>query len=126
LTIETDKKGNATPSKKYSSLHNPICGFSKGNVDHYLDEIFPETYYAKGYIKRLRKCHSKVIRELNEFLKTALTSLAITAAVTIAAITTASTFAPTIWFTIFSIWAFHIIHYIFECYTMFSTGIINC
>ena len=96
LTIETDKKGNATPSKKYSSLHNPICGFSKGNADHYLDEIFPETYYAKGYIKRLRKCHGKVIRELNEVLKTALTSLAITAAVTIAAIATAGAFAPSI------------------------------
>lgn len=96
LTIETDKKGNATPSKKYSSLHNPICGFDKGNADHYLDEIFPETYYAKGYIKRLRKCHGKVIRELNEVLKTALTSLAITAAVTIAAIATAGAFAPSI------------------------------
>lgn len=96
LAIETDKKGNATPSKKYSSLHNPICGFSKGNADHYLDELFPETYYTKGYIKRLRKCHGKVIRELNEVLKTALTSLAITAAVTIAAIATAGAFAPSI------------------------------
>ena len=96
LTIETDKKGNATPSKKYSSLHNPVCGFSKGNADYYLDELFPETYYAKGYIKRLRKCHGKVIRELNEVLKTALTSLAITAAVTIAAIATAGAFAPSI------------------------------
>ena len=96
LTVETDKKGSATPSKKYSSLHNPICGFSKGNADHYLDEIFPETYYVKGYIKRLRKCHSKVIRELNEVLKTALTSLAITAAVTIAAIATTGAFAPSI------------------------------
>lgn len=96
LEIETDKKGNATPSKKYSSLHNPICGFSKGNADHYLDELFPEIYYTKGYIKRLRKCHGKVIRELNEVLKTALTSLAITAAVTIAAIATAGAFAPSI------------------------------
>lgn len=58
--------------------------------------MFPESYYTKGYIKRLRKCHSKVIRELNEVLKTALTSLAITAAVTIAAIATAGAFAPSI------------------------------
>ena len=96
LSLETDKKGNATPSKKYSSLHNPVCGFSKGSAEHYLDGLFPETYYAKGYIKRLRKCHNKVIRELNEVLKTALTSLAITAAVTIAAIATAGAFAPSI------------------------------
>lgn len=96
LILEADKKGNVTPSKKYSSLHNPVCGFSKYNAEHYLDSMFPESYYTKGYIKRLRKCHSKVIRELNEVLKTALTSLAITAAVTIAAIATAGAFAPSI------------------------------
>mgnify|MGYP003291051661 CR=1 FL=1 len=61
-----------------------------------MDSRFPENFYTKGYIKRLRKCHGKVIRELNEVLKTALTSLAITAAVTIAAIATAGAFAPSI------------------------------
>lgn len=96
LTLETDKKGNSTPSKKYSSLHNPVCDFSKSSAEHYLDSLFPESYYTKGYIKRLKKCHNKVIRELNEVLKTALTSLAITAAVTIAAIATAGAFAPSI------------------------------
>ncbi len=96
LTIETDKKGNAVPSKKYLPIHNPVCGFNKGNADKYLDSIFPEAYYIAGYIKRLRKCHGKVIRELNEVLKTALTSLAITAGITIAAIITAGAFAPAI------------------------------
>ena len=96
LTIETDKKGNAVPSKKYLPIHNPVCGFNKGNADKYLDSIFAETYYTAGYIKRLRKCHGKVIRELNEVLKTALTSLAITAGITIAAIITAGAFAPAI------------------------------
>lgn len=96
LTLETDKKGNAVPSKKYAALHNPVSGYSKGNADQYLDSVFPESYYTKGYIKRLRKCHGKVIRELNEVLKTALTSLAITAAVTIATIATAGAFAPSI------------------------------
>ena len=96
LTIETDKKGNAVPSKKYLPIHNPVCGFNKGNADKYLDSIFPEAYYTAGYIKRLRKCHGKVIRELNEVLKTALTSLAITAGITIAAIITAGAFAPAI------------------------------
>ena len=77
-------------------IHNPVCGFNKGNADKYLDSIFSETYYTAGYIKRLRKCHGKVIRELNEVLKTALTSLAITAGITIAAIVTAGAFAPAI------------------------------
>ena len=75
LTLETDKKGNAVPSKKYSSLHNPVCGYSKSNSDSFLDSRFPENFYTKGYIKRLRKCHGKVIRELNEVLKTALRSV---------------------------------------------------
>lgn len=96
LTIETDKKGNAVPCKKYLPIHNPVCGFNKGNADKYLDSIFPEVYYTAGYIKRLRKCYGKVIRELNEVLKTALTSLAITAGITIAAIITAGAFAPAI------------------------------
>lgn len=96
LTIEIDKKGEAVPSKKYSSIHNPIFEFSKRNADHYLDQIFPESYYIKGYIKRLRKCHRKTIHELNEVLKTALTSIAITAAFTIAAVITAGAFAPSI------------------------------
>lgn len=96
LTIETDKKGNAVPSKKYLPIHNPVFGFNKGNADKYLDSIFSEAYYTAGYIKRLRKCHGKVIRELNEVLKTALTSLAITAGITIAAIITAGAFAPAI------------------------------
>lgn len=96
LTIETDKKGNSAPSKKYASLHNPVSGYSKSNADQYLDTVFPGDYYTKGYIKRLRKCHGKVIRELNEVLKTALTSLAITAGITIATIATAGAFAPAI------------------------------
>jgi len=96
LTIETDKKGNSVPSKKYASLHNPVSGYSKNNADQYLDTVFHGDYYTKGYIKRLRKCHGKVIRELNEVLKTALTSLAITAGITIATIATAGAFAPAI------------------------------
>ena len=96
LTLETDKKGNSVPSKKYTSLHNPVFGFNKTTAEHYLDSLFPDTYYTKGYIKRLRKCHNKVIRELNEVLKTVLTSLTITAAITVATIATAGAFAPSI------------------------------
>ena len=33
LTIETDKKGNAVPCRKYLPIHNPVCGFNKGNAD---------------------------------------------------------------------------------------------
>ena len=96
LTLEADKKGLYTPSKKYAMIHNPVWGFNKGNAENYLDTLFPETYYTRGYIKRLKKCHGKVIRELNEVLKAALKSLVITAAVTIAAVATAGAFAPSI------------------------------
>ena len=52
--------------------------------------------YPYGYIERLRKCHDKVLRELNEVLKNAIKSISITAGVAIVAIATAGAFAPVI------------------------------
>ena len=96
LSLEEDKKGNEVPSKKYNSLNTPVGGYKKSTGDNYLDEAFGSVFCGEGYIKRLRKCYDKVLRELNEVLKTALTSLAITAAVTLAAVATAGAFAPAI------------------------------
>lgn len=96
LSLEKDKKGNDMPSKKYKDLQNAICGYKKGDGDSYLDTLFTGSYYTKGYIKRLRKCYDKVLRELNEVLKTVITSLSITAIVAIVAIATAGAFAPAI------------------------------
>lgn len=76
---------------------DPLFPAHKANTDNYLDRIFPDVYYTAGYIKRLRKCHGKVIRELNEVLKTALTSLAITAGITIAALVMKSDRLTIIW-----------------------------
>lgn len=96
LSLEEDKKGNEVPSKKYNSINTPVTGYKKSAGDKYLDETFGQLFCGEGYVKRLRKCYDKVIRELNEVLKTALTSLAITAAVTLAAVATAGAFAPAI------------------------------
>ena len=96
LSLEKDKKGNDIPSKKYKNIQNPICGYKKDDGDNYLDTLFSKSYYTKGYIKRLRKCYDKVLRELNEVLKTVITSLSITAIVAIVAIATAGAFAPAI------------------------------
>lgn len=96
LSLEEDKKGNEVPSKKYNSINTPVTGYKKSVGDKYLDETFGQLFCGEGYVKRLRKCYDKVIRELNEVLKTALTSLAITAAVTLAAVATAGAFAPAI------------------------------
>lgn len=96
LSLEKDKNGNEIPSRNYSTLHKPLCGYSKIRAEKYLDSLFDESYYTKGYIVRLSKCYGKVIWELNEVLKTALTSIAIVAGITIAAIATAGAFAPTI------------------------------
>lgn len=94
LSTERDKKGNEIPSKKYKDLQNPLAAYKKGDGDTYLDTLFTDAYYPKCYIKRLRKCYGKVQRELNEVLKTALTSVVIMAGVTIAAVATAGAFAP--------------------------------
>lgn len=96
LSLEKDKNGSDIPSKKYNDLQNAICGYKKGEGDHYLDTLFTGSYYSKGYMKRLRKCYDKALRELNEVLKAALTTLSIAAGVTIAAVTTAGAFAPAI------------------------------
>ncbi len=96
LNTETDKKGNEVPSKKYSSVNTPITGYKKGAGDKYLDDEFAENYQLPGYVKRLRKCYDKVCLELNEVLKTAITSIAIVAGVTLAAVITAGALAPTI------------------------------
>lgn len=96
LTTETDKKGNEVPSKMYSSVNTPIAGYKKGDGDKYLDDVFAGNYHLTGYVKRLRKSYDKVCRELNEVLKTAITSIAIFAGVMIITIATAGALAPTI------------------------------
>ena len=96
LSTETDKKGNEVPSKKYSALNNPITGYNKNSGDKYLNEVYAEKYQLSGYVKRLRKCYNKVCRELNEVLKIAITSIAITAGITIVTVITAGSFAPAI------------------------------
>jgi hypothetical protein len=95
LSTETDKKGNEVPSKKYASVNTPIARYKKGNGDQYLD-AFAGNYQLSGYIGRLRKCYDKVCRELNEVLKTAITSITITAGIAIIAIATAGALAPKI------------------------------
>lgn len=96
LGVEKDKKGNDVPSKKYRELQNIITGYKKNVGDDYLDSIAWGDYYAKGYIDRLRKCHDKVLRELNEVIKTVLTTVTITAVITVSAVATAGIFAPAI------------------------------
>lgn len=103
LSTEIDKKGNEVSSTKYKELHMPLVGsnkpfvgYNKSEGDKYLDAFFTEAFYPNGYITRLRKCHDKVIRELNEVLKNVIKSISITAIVTIAAVATAGTFAGSI------------------------------
>lgn len=93
LEMEKDKKGNDIPSKKYKHLNNPINGFKKGEGDRFLNEQFTGKYCEQGYVKRLRKSYDKRMNELNEVLKTVITSLSITALITIVAVATAGAFA---------------------------------
>lgn len=96
LSIEKNKKGNYVPSKRYAALKIPIAGYRKTQGDNYLDAFFSNDYCLAGYVKKLRKCYDKVTNELNEVLKTMITSLSITAAITVAILFTAGTLAPTI------------------------------
>lgn len=96
LKTETDKKGKEVPGKKYSYINAPITGYKKSEGDMYLDSEFSGRYKFPGYVKRLRKCYDKVCREMNEVLKTAITSITVTAGIAIVTIATAGALAPTI------------------------------
>jgi len=96
LSLEKDKKGRDIPSRKYSALQNPLSGYGQRFGDSYLDSVFHGSYYRKGYVKRLRKCYDKTLFELNEVLKTVLTSLSITAVITIVTVAAAGALAPSI------------------------------
>ena len=96
LDIEKDKKGNEVPSKKYKDLQNPINGYKKNSGDDFIDLFFAGDYYKKGYIKRLRKCYSKVVLEMKEVLKGILIGGAITAGIALITIATAGALAPAI------------------------------
>lgn len=91
LSVEKDKNDKAVPSKKYNRLN-----FDKGKGDAYLNKQFAEKICADKFIKRLRKCYDDAIWELNETLKTLLTSLSITAITTLVVAITAGMFAPAI------------------------------
>ena len=93
LGIEKDKKGNDVPCKKYKHLNNPINGFKKGEGDHFLNKQFTGKYCEKEYVKRLLKSYDKRMNELNEVLKTVITSLSITAVIAIVAVATAGALA---------------------------------
>ena len=93
LGMEKDKKGNDVPCKKYKHLNNPINGFKKGEGDHFLNKQFTGKYCEKEYVKRLRKSYDKRMNELNEVLKTVITSLSITAVIAIVAVATAGALA---------------------------------
>lgn len=96
LGIEKDKKGNDVPCKKYKHLNNPINSFKKSEGDRFLNEQFTGKYCDYGYVKRLRKSYDKRMNELNEVLKTVITSLSITAVIAIVTVATAGAFAGSI------------------------------
>lgn len=93
LGVEKDKKGKDVPSRKYKYLNNPMNDFKKGDGDSFLDKQFTGKYCEQGYVKRLRKSYNKRIKELNEVLKTVITSLSITAVIALVTVATAGAFA---------------------------------
>ena len=96
LSMKKDKEGNEIPSKRYKDLQLPGNGYNKFVGDKYLEEQFGKKYYREGYIKRFRKTYDKATREMNEVLKTAVTSIAVAAGIAIAVVVTAGAFAPAI------------------------------
>lgn len=96
LGLEEDQKGDIKPSKKFRKLKGAINGYKRAMGDNYIDSFFSSDYYSRGYVKRLRKCYDNSLRELNEVLKTAISSLSVATIITIVTVATAGAFAPAI------------------------------
>ncbi len=96
LSTEIDKKGRNIPSKKYSSLEKPGVGYQKNADDMFLERVFAAHYCPSGFIRRLRRCYQKVQNELNEVLKTRLTTVSIGLLIAVAVTFTAGAFASQI------------------------------
>ena len=96
LGTEINKKGKEVPSKKYNALNTPGMGFNEKGGDKFLENVFSGPFCPPGFIMRLRKSHSKALRELNEVLKSTVTALSVGAGVIIVTVITAGAFAPQI------------------------------
>ncbi len=96
LSTERDKKDKEVPSKKYNALKSTVTGYNRKQGDEFLQHTLANPFDLTGLIARFRKCYSKVIRELNEVLKSTITAVSIGAGVLIVAVITAGALAPQI------------------------------
>lgn len=96
LSTVMTKKGKEVPDKKYNALNAPVIGFNEKQGDKYLEKEYSSDFCTAGFISRLRKSHSRVLRQLNEVMKTTLTAVSIGAGVIIVTVFTAGAFAPQI------------------------------
>ena len=91
--IQVGWKVTGKPLQPKFDKFNPINGFKKAEGDRFLNEQFTGKYCEQGYVKRLRKSYDKRMNELNEVLKTVITSLSITAVIAIVTVATAGALA---------------------------------
>lgn len=96
LSTVLTKKGKEAPDKKYNALNAPVIGYNEKQGDKYLEKEYASDFCTAGFVSRLRKSHSKVLRQLNEVMKTTLTAVSIGAGVIIVTVFTAGVFAPQI------------------------------
>lgn len=96
LSPEEEKGGIAQQVGRLAGLDHPLAGYSERAGDEWLSEAVADRFIEKGYVRRLRKCHARVTRQLNEVLKGALIAVGVTAASAIAVIVTAGVAAPAI------------------------------
>ena len=84
ISMNRNSKGDELPSKKYKILEMPFVHSSQSSSDEFLDSMFEKkAYYQTGYISRLRKSYNRIIRELNEVLKSILKGVGVMAIIAI-------------------------------------------
>lgn len=89
LDPEGDERGVLQKIGDAAGTRLPLAGYSAKACDEFLEETFAAPFVAEGYIKRLRKRHSRVSKQLNETLKGTAIGLGIAAASVLALVATA-------------------------------------
>ena len=96
ITTEQNKDGEEIPSKKYESLKLPFVRYDRKAGSLFLDSLFDNAYYQKGFVPQLLKSHKTIQNDLTQHTKSVVTKVALTAAVTLASGFAFTALAPTI------------------------------
>lgn len=89
LDPEEDDRSALQKLSNAAGTKLPFAGYSARLCDGFLEEKIAAPFVGEGHIRRLRKCHNRVSKQLNETMKGAMIGLGVAAASVFAFVATA-------------------------------------